>query len=64
MQQYAYIYLLQSHSTCFVCHSTHHQEYINITLYYCHYTRRCIGRWQNLKELPERRYLSRKFELI
>jgi len=28
MQQYAYIYLLQSHSTCFGCHSTHHQEYL------------------------------------
>jgi len=26
MQQYADIYLLQSHSTCFGCHSTHHQE--------------------------------------
>jgi hypothetical protein len=25
--QYADIYLLQSHSTCFGCHSTHHQEY-------------------------------------
>jgi len=24
MQQYADIYLLQSHSTCFGCHSTHH----------------------------------------
>jgi len=28
MQQYADIYLLQSHSTCFGCHSTHHQEYL------------------------------------
>jgi len=27
MQQYADIYLPQSHSTCFGCHSTHHQEY-------------------------------------
>jgi len=27
MQQYADIYLLQSHSTCFGCHSTHHQVY-------------------------------------
>jgi len=27
MQQYADIYLLQSLSTCFECHSTHHQEY-------------------------------------
>ena len=27
MQQYADIYLLQSHSTCFVRHSTQHQEY-------------------------------------
>ena len=27
MQQYGDIYLLQSHSTCFGCHSTHHQEY-------------------------------------
>ena len=27
MQQYADIYLLQSHSTCFGCHSTHHQEH-------------------------------------
>jgi len=26
-QQYADIYLLQSHSTCFGCHSIHHQEY-------------------------------------
>jgi len=26
MQQCADIYLLQSHSTCFGCHSTHHQE--------------------------------------
>ena len=27
MQQYADIYSLQSYSTCFGCHSTHHQEY-------------------------------------
>jgi len=27
MQQYADIYLLHSHSTCFGCHSTHHQEH-------------------------------------
>jgi len=27
MQQYADIYLLHSHSTCFGCDSTHHQEY-------------------------------------
>jgi len=27
MQQYADIYSLHSHSTCFGCHSTHHQEY-------------------------------------
>jgi len=27
MQQYADIYLLQSHSTCFGRHSTHHQEH-------------------------------------
>jgi len=27
MQQYADIYLLQRHSTCFGCHSTHHQEH-------------------------------------
>ena len=27
MQQYADIYLLQSYSTYFGCHSTHHQEY-------------------------------------
>jgi len=27
MQQCADIYLLQSHSTCFGCHSTHHQEH-------------------------------------
>jgi len=27
MQQYADIYSLQSHATCFGCHSTHHQEY-------------------------------------
>ena len=27
MQQYADIYLLQSYSTCFGCHSTHYQEY-------------------------------------
>jgi len=27
MQQYADIYLLQSHSTCFGCHSTQHQEH-------------------------------------
>jgi len=26
MQQYADIYLLQSHFTCFGCHSTHHQD--------------------------------------
>jgi len=25
MQQYADIYLLQSHSTCFGCHNTHHK---------------------------------------
>ena len=28
MQQYADIYLLQNHSTCFGCHSTHHQEHL------------------------------------
>ena len=27
MQQYADIYLLQSHSRCFGCHSTYHQEH-------------------------------------
>jgi len=27
MQQYADINLLQGHSTCFGCHSTHHQEH-------------------------------------
>ena len=27
MQQYADIYLLQRYSTCFGCHSTHHQEH-------------------------------------
>jgi len=27
MQQYAHIYSLQNYSTCFGCHSTHHQEY-------------------------------------
>jgi len=27
MQQYADIYLLQSHSTCFWRHSTRHQEH-------------------------------------
>ena len=27
MQQYTDIYLLQRYSTCFGCHSTHHQEY-------------------------------------
>jgi len=27
MQQYADIYLLQGHSACFGCHSTHHQEH-------------------------------------
>jgi len=27
MQQYADIYLLQGHSTCLGCHSTHHQEH-------------------------------------
>jgi cytochrome c1 len=27
IKQYADIYLLQSNSTCFGCHSTHHQEY-------------------------------------
>ena len=27
MQQYADVYSLHSHSTCFGCHSTHHQEY-------------------------------------
>jgi len=27
MQQCADIYLLQSHSTCFECHSTHHKEH-------------------------------------
>ena len=28
MQQYADIYSLPRHSTCFGCHSTHHQEYL------------------------------------
>ena len=32
MQQYADIYLLQSYSTCFGCHSTHHQEYQKLYL--------------------------------
>ena len=27
MQQYADIYSLQNYSTCFGCHSIHHQEY-------------------------------------
>ena len=27
MQEYADIYSLQYYSTCFGCHSTHHQEY-------------------------------------
>jgi len=27
MQQYADMYSLQNYSTCFGCHSTHHQEY-------------------------------------
>jgi len=27
MQQYADIYSLQKYSTCFGCHSTHHQDY-------------------------------------
>jgi len=27
MQQYADIYVMQNHSTCFACHRTHHQEY-------------------------------------
>ena len=27
MQKYAHIYSLQNYSTCFGCHSTHHQEY-------------------------------------
>jgi len=27
MQQCADIYLLQNHSTCFGCYSTHHQEH-------------------------------------
>ena len=30
MQQYVDIYLLQSYSTCFGCHSTHHQEYLKL----------------------------------
>jgi len=30
MQHYADIYLLQSYSTCFECHSTHHQEYYKL----------------------------------
>ena len=32
MQQYADIYLLQSYSICFGCHSTHHPEYITYTI--------------------------------
>ena len=32
MQQYADIYSLQSYSTCFGCHSTHHQEYYKLYL--------------------------------
>jgi len=31
MQQYAGIYLLQSHSTCFGRHITHHQEYYKLS---------------------------------
>jgi len=31
MQQYADIYVLQNHSTCFECHRTHHQEYQKLT---------------------------------
>jgi len=30
MQQYADIYSLQNYSTCFGCHSTHHQEYYKL----------------------------------
>jgi len=30
MQQYADIYSLQNYSTCFGCHSTHHQRYQNL----------------------------------
>jgi len=30
MQQCADIYLLQSHSTCFGCHSTHHKEHLKL----------------------------------
>ena len=33
MQQYADIYLLQSHSTCFGRHSTHHQEDFAVNKY-------------------------------
>jgi len=32
MQQYADIYSLPRHSTCFGCHSTHHQEYYKLYL--------------------------------
>jgi len=32
MQQYADIYLLQRHSTCFGRHSTHRQEYLFINI--------------------------------
>ena len=31
MQQYADIYSLQNYSTCFGCHSTHHQDIKNCT---------------------------------
>jgi len=30
MQQYADIYSLQNYSTCFRCHSTHHQDGVPI----------------------------------
>ena len=32
MQQYACMYLLQNHSTCFGLHCTYHQEYIKLQL--------------------------------
>ena len=32
MQQYADIYSLQNYSTCFGCHSTHHQPPVQVIL--------------------------------
>jgi len=55
MQQYTDIYLLQSYSTCFGCHNTHHQEYCTSSLRYKSYYlyRHSPATWSDRVMTPE-----------